>query len=171
MTMRDTWTVRRGTTLQLRSVNPDAIYSLYREMGFYDELERHPDTEQNPGEWAAQWNNGLSFAEKARAAEAVEKLFNYCAGWGVETEPPEEAQTELNTIGKLTENPRQARISWLRFLLLYEDEIDELIGRVMALSQMSRIGRLYPAQAEVDTDKINELEAEVERLKAQLGEE
>jgi len=154
-----------GTTLHLKCVNPDAIFSLYRQMGFYDEVARNPDFDGSPEEWAAEWESRLSFEEKTRAASLTEQLFNYCAGWGVTDKVPQPALVELQTIGCDVSTPRLARINWLRFIELGESEIDLLIGRVMALSHITRAGRLQPQATENDKARIAELEAEILKLK------
>lgn len=157
--------LKSGTTLHLRSVNPDAIFSLYRQMGFYDEVARNPDFAGTPGEWAAEWESRLSFEEKSRAASLTEQLFNYCAGWGVTDKPPQSALEDLQAIGCDTSTPRRARINWLRFVEMEEDEVDPLIGQVMALSQLTRATRLQPQAVANDKARIAELEAEVAKLK------
>jgi len=157
--------LKSSTTLHLKGVNPDAVFSLYRQMGFYDEVARHPDFDGTPEEWAAQWESTLSFEQKTKTASLTEQLFNYCAGWGVMDKVPESAIEDLRAIGCDTSTPRLARINWLRFIELSEDEIDILIGHVMALSQIERATRLQPRATADDKTRIAELEAEVAKLR------
>lgn len=156
--------LKSGTLLHLRAVNPDAIFSIYRQMGFYEEVTRNPDFEGSPEQWAKEWEERLSFEKKVNTAQLTEQLFNYCAGWGVTDDPPESAMTDLQTIGCDASTPRLARVNWLRFVELDEDEADLLIGRVMALSQLSRAERLKPQAVADDKARIAELEAQLEKL-------
>lgn len=133
---------KAGVTLHLQSLNPDAISYLYQEMGFYDALAQIGDFDGTPGEWAQKWDANLGLESKIQATEKIEQLFNYCCGWGVSDDPPANAVEELKIIGLETSSPRIARINWLRFLLLEEEETGLLIGSVMALSQMERIKRM-----------------------------
>ena len=157
--------LKSGTVLKLRAVSPDAIFNLYHRMGFYDEIAKNPDFEGTPEEWATEWEAKLGFEKKVEAAKLTEQLFNYCAGWGVTNDPPASALQDLETIGCDTSTTRTARVNWLRFIELEEDEVDALIGRVMALSQIGRAQRLYPQTVENDKARIAALEAEITKLK------
>jgi hypothetical protein len=163
--MIDTLNLKNGTVLHLRAVNPDAVFSLYRQMGFYEEMARNPDPESAPEEWAIEWESNLPLDRKVRAANLTEQLFNYCAGWGVTDDPPESALADLRAIGCDVSTPKLARINWLRFVELEEDEADLLIGHVMALSQLSRAERLQPQAVASDKARIAALEAEIEKLR------
>lgn len=157
--------LKSGTVLHLQAVNPDAIFSIYRQMGFYEEVARNPDFDGTLEEWAAEWEGNISFEKKIAAAKLTEQLFNYCAGWGVTDNPPASALKDLQAIGCDISTPRIARVNWLRFIELAEDEADTFIGHVMALSQLQRAMRLQP-QVEADSKaRIAELEAEIEKLK------
>lgn len=164
--MINTLKLKSGTTLRLRGVNPDAVFSLYRQMGFYEEVARNPDFEGTPEEWAIAWEGRLSFDRKVEAAQLTEQLFNYCAGWGVTDDPPASAMKDLETIGCDVSTPRLARVNWLRFVELCEDEVDMLIGHVMALSQLERASRLQPKAVADDKARIAELEAKLEKIAA-----
>jgi hypothetical protein len=164
--MIDELELKSKTILHLTAINPDAIFSIYQQMGFYDEVARNPDFDGSPEEWATTWENRLSLDEKVNAAQLTKQLFNYCAGWGVKDDPPESALTDLQAIGCDISTKRMARINWLRFIELDEDEVDTLIGHIMALSQLGRVARLKPQSTTNDKSRIAELEAEVEKLRA-----
>lgn len=163
--MIDTLKLKSGTELHLQGVNPDAVFNLYRKMGFYEEVMRSPNFAGTPEEWAVEWESHLSFENKVNAAYLTEQLFNYCAGWGVTDDPPPPALEDLQTIGCDVSTSRLARVNWLRFIELEEDETDQLIGRVMALSQIGRATRLQPQVVADDKARITELEAELEKLR------
>lgn len=158
--------LKSGTVLHLKAVSPDAIFNLYHRMGFYDAVAENPDFEGTPEQWATEWEAKLGFEKKVEAAQLTEQLFNYCAGWGVTDDVPASALKDLETIGCDVSTPRAARVNWLRFIELEEDEVDTLIGQVMALSQIGRAKRLYPQGAADDKARITELEAELEKLRA-----
>ncbi len=72
--------------------------------------------------------------QQAQALKDFEPLYNYCIGWGVETDPPEEALDELALLNIRPKSKREARIKWLRILVLDQHDIGLLAGRVLALS-------------------------------------
>lgn len=161
-----TLTLRNGTVLHLVPVNADAIFSLYNKMGLYDALDKITDFDGPPEEWTKRWEANLSLEEKVQGAQLTQQLFNYCAGWGVTNDVPPEAMKELDTIGCDTSTERAARVSWLRFVLLDEGESAELIGRVMALTQIRGAG-LEQSMREKE-EQIKKLEEQVAVLKEQM---
>lgn len=163
--MIDELKLKSGRVLHLQAVSPDAIFNLYHAMGFYEAVAENPDFEGTPEEWAAEWEARLSFEKKVKAARLTEQLFNYCAGWGVKDDPPASALQDLKIINCDINTPRAARVNWLRFIELEEDEVDMLIGHVMALAQIGRMERLYPKTTSDDKARITELEAELEKLR------
>jgi hypothetical protein len=77
----------------------------------------------------------LTGKERDRATQGLDQLFNYCAGWGVTDDPPEEAIEELAEMGFQVNTARLARINWIRYLLV-EDETEAggLVGAVLTYS-------------------------------------
>jgi len=111
-----------GRVLSLQAVNPATLSYIITELQGHDIT----DAENWPTEKAEQFN------------EAVERLFNYCAGWGVVDSPTEDDLMELVAL-KFVENPvahpNVARVAWLRYMLLKDkEEAGALIGYVMALT-------------------------------------
>lgn len=155
---------RSGAELHLMPVNADAIFELYNRMGMYDALN---DVREFDGsdEWAERWESTLSLDERLTGAQLTQQLFNYCAGWGVTDDPPPEAIDELKLIGRDTSSRRAARIDWLRFIVLEPGEAAELIGRVMALTQMR--GMKQEQTVREKEARIAELEAQVAELRSE----
>jgi len=118
-------------TLHLRPVKWTALWHILRQIGGTKLLD-NPDALKE-----------LTGAGALRAADATEKLFNYCAGWGVTDDPPQGAADELEALGLADlDKPHLARANWLRFIALVDDdEISSLIGAVLALSaQQEQMG-------------------------------
>ena len=111
-----------GVTLTLRPAGMPAIRKLIEQAGGWSLLK-------NPEKLAA-----LSKRKQVIYGEASNKLFLYVAGWGVETNPPSEAVEELETLGWTAKSKKLIRARWIRYLLADEDEIGELLGRIMFLS-------------------------------------
>ncbi|NIV36415.1 MAG: hypothetical protein GWN58_45345, partial [Anaerolineae bacterium] len=82
------------------------------------------------------WIEKMGEKQQARLAEGEYQLFNYCAGWGVKDNPPEEAMDELAALGFAERGmPHLTRANWLRFLFLDgDDEAGTLVGAVMSLT-------------------------------------
>ena len=117
-------TLKSGMVLHLQPVKWTALWHILRQIGGTEMLD-NPDALMN-----------LKGGDMLKAADATEKLFNYCAGWGVSDDPPREAVEELEVMGLADlDKPHLARANWLRFFALADDdEISSLIGAVLALS-------------------------------------
>ena len=117
-------TLKNGTVLHLRPVKWTALWHILRQIGGTKLLD-------NPDELMK-----LEGADALKAADTTERLFNYCAGWGVTDDPPQGAVEELEAMGLADlDKPHLARANWLRFIALADDdEISSLIGAVLALS-------------------------------------
>ena len=122
--MENEYTTKSGRTLHLKAVKWTALWAILHKFDIDAAID-------NPDE--------LLQVDEGRAlelADATMQLFDYCAGWGVLDDPPADELDELAEIGLA--NPDKlhlARISWLRFVALEDDEeISGLIGAVMALS-------------------------------------
>jgi len=111
-------------TLHLQPVKWTALWHILRQIGGTEVLD-NPDALMK-----------LEGSDMLKAADATEKLFNYCAGWGVTNDPPQGAVEELTAMGLADlDKPHLARANWLRFIALADDdEISSLIGAVLALS-------------------------------------
>jgi len=119
-----------NVTLHLLPVKWTALWHILRQIGGTEMLD-NPDALMN-----------LEGADMLKAADATERLFNYCAGWGVSDDPPPEAVEELAAMGLADlDKPHLARANWLRFIALAnDDEISSLIGAVLALSARAQAG-------------------------------
>lgn len=118
-----TFELKCGVALHLRQVNRQALRPIMLKLGGGSTLQ-DPERLRN-----------LEGKEKDLATRGIEQLFNYCAGWGVTDDAPEEAVAELAEMGFNISTVRLARINWIRYLLV-EDETEggELVGAVLTYS-------------------------------------
>lgn len=128
-----TFILKNGLELELKKVSQDRIRTLFSDQGF-GPLFRNPEKLQQAGAVAAIGKK-MSPAQMMRVSSASVKLFNYCMGWGVETNPPGNDLDELRELGFGVDSPRIARVNWLRYTQL-EDEAEAglLIGAIMEYS-------------------------------------
>ncbi len=112
-----------GVTLHLQAVQETILQDLMLEFGDMA-LVRQPERILQ-----------LSGERQIRALAATGKLFTYCAGWGVTTDPPDEANELMELLGRDTpaDKPRLRRADWVRTITIQEER-GELIGRVMTLT-------------------------------------
>lgn len=151
--MGNTFTLRCGRTLRLKPLKPQALRHLILKFG--------PSAIQNPESVLA-----LSGAAQVEALRATEQLFSYCAGWGVEDSPSDDEVALLRGMGLAVEQAHLARVNWLRFLALEDDEeAGALIGAVMAATYAPEEEEPEPEAAGVE-----DLKAQVAQLQAQLFE-
>lgn len=140
--VEDTFEMRCGVTLHLRQINRMALRPIMLKLGGGSTL-RDPKRLRN-----------LEGQEKDRATQAANQLFNYCVGWGVTDDPPEEAVEELAETGFRVDTARLARINWIHYLLLEdEEEGGELIGAVLAYSSRNWLARDEEASDEEASDE------------------
>lgn len=149
--MQDTLTLKNGRVLHLQGVKLGPLRNLIMQFGGFKVFE-NPDSIRD-----------LTGRRMSQAVQSVEVLFNYCAGWGVVDDPPEEAMEDLAALGLPTGSARQARANWLRYLELSDDsEMGDLIGLVMALSA-------EPVEPEEQEDEIAKLRARIAELEGTNG--
>lgn len=79
--------------------------------------------------------SGLSGSEQLQAIRSSEKLFSYCAGWGVEEDPPGEIPEVLDLMGVDVSKTNTYRAAWVRHALgATQAELGKLVGMVIALT-------------------------------------
>jgi len=118
-----TFKLKCGMALHLKQVNRQALRPIMLKLGGGSTL-RDPERLRK-----------LTGKAMDQATQGVEQLFNYCAGWGVEDDAPEEAIAELTEMGFRVNTVRLARINWIRYLLLEdENEGGEFVGAVLTYS-------------------------------------
>ena len=108
--MSDTFELECGVTLHLQPLKQNAVHAILRHLGGW------------PSSQTVEYLRGLKGNAAARADEASIQLFNYCVGWGIKDNPAQEEIEELETLGFRARTPRIARVNWLRFMLLEDDE-------------------------------------------------
>jgi len=148
-----------GVTLHLQAVQETILQDLMLEFGDMALMRQPERILQLTGE------------RQVRALAATGKLFTYCAGWGVKTDPPDEANELMELLGRDTaaDKPRLRRADWVRTITTQEER-GELIGRVMALTFQKKDGAPVAADTAVPTAvdqaaRIAELEAQLAALK------
>jgi hypothetical protein len=158
-----------GVTLHLQAVQETILQDLMLEFGDMA-LIRQPERILQ-----------LQGAQQVRALAATGKLFTYCAGWGVVTNPPDEANELMELLGRDTavDKPHLHRANWVR-TITSQQERGELIGRVMAISfpkKETAVAEPAPSDehsqrmpiAELTKQLANGREARIAELEAQLA--
>jgi hypothetical protein len=127
----ETFVTQSGVELTIKPVSVGAIQSFLGDSPFL--LDMFSRTASGDEDVEAVFQE-LTPAEQTKALSDFEPLYNYCMGWGVETDPPEEAQVDLALLRIHPQTKREARIKWLRILVLEQVDMGELVGRILALS-------------------------------------
>jgi hypothetical protein len=131
--MGTSYTTKSGVELELQPVSQEALRNLFSDAAFSPIFENPTVLEQDGA--ARVLVAGKSPSELMRVSGAATRLFNYCIGWGVKTDPDEESLHELRALGFEIATPRVARVNWLRYIELDgQDEAGELIGAILTLS-------------------------------------
>lgn len=148
--MTNTLTLQCGVTLHLQPVKRMVLQNILAEFGDVGSLMNNPALLRH-----------LTGGQQMKALAATEKLFTYCAGWGVANEPPAESDEELlSVLSGGGDGPHVRRANWVRYVLVNgQGEMGELIGAVMALSFQEE-----PAVDEKER-RIRELEAQLNAMK------
>ena len=131
--MSTSYTTKSGVELELQPVSQEALRNLFSDAAFSPIFDNPAVLEQ---EDAAQvLVEGKSASELMRVSGAATRLFNYCIGWGVRNDPPDDSLHELDALGFGTDTPRVARVNWLRYIeLTDEDEAGDLVGAVLTVT-------------------------------------
>ena len=145
-----TFELKCGVTLHLKQVNRQALRPIMLRLGGGSTL-------QDPERLRKLTGKALE-----RAIRGIEQLFNYCAGWGVTDDAPEEAVVELGEMGFNVDTARLARINWIRYLLVEDEtEAGELVGAVLTFSSQDWMARDEESKAEVKVKVKAEAKAKV----------
>lgn len=118
-----------GVTLELTAVNPAILRSIIASFDGVEKIAKNPQSLLS-----------LSGPKQIKAMEAAEKLYTYCFGWGVITNPPEDDPI----LALAPDNPQARRGMWVRSIGADDKELGEIIGRVMALTfggQQTAVGK------------------------------
>ena len=156
----DTFETKAGRILTLRPVKATMLRHLLSKFGGLRNVLESPEG-----------INKLTGNARFRALDAVDQIFNYCAGFGVIDEPTEEEEDELAELGFRVDKPHLARVSWLRLLLDDDEEAGNLLGAVMLLTLRGEEDVVeeedeVPVENEKDT-RIAELEAKLAAIEGE----
>ena len=156
----DTFETKAGRILTLRPVKATMLRHLLSKFGGLRNVLESPEG-----------INKLTGNARFRALDAVDQIFNYCAGFGVIDEPTEEEADELAELGFRVDKPHLARVSWLRLLLDDDEEAGNLLGAVMLLTLRGEEDVVeeedeVPVENEKDT-RIAELEAKLAAIEGE----
>lgn len=114
-----------GTVLECQAVQSGVLQSLLADLALLDE-----EVLDNPGALAL-----LAGKDRAAAIKASEKLFDYCAGWGVKNRPPAIVPEVVKLMGVDPSEPNLYRAAWIRYsLAASQEELGLIIGMVLTLS-------------------------------------
>lgn len=81
----------------------------------------------------------LMGASQSKALEISERLFNYCAGWGVKEDPPPGRTQITDIMGIDTSQPNIRKAAWVRYELgASQEELGDLISIVIGLTFADR---------------------------------
>lgn len=112
---------KQAGTLKLQPVNQQALLDIMSDLKGVIQLAGE-DVEQLQG------------SDTSEALVASNRLLTYCFGWGVQNDPPKNALETLAILNKPTHLPNIARANWLRYLVLDDDEAQDLMVAVIALT-------------------------------------
>jgi hypothetical protein len=158
----DTFETKAGRTLTLKPVKQTMLRALLHQFGGLRNIVDDPDRIRN-----------LKGNARLRVAETGNQLFNYCAGFGVTTDPTEEEIDELAELGFRVDKPHLTRVKWLRLLLEDDEEAGELMTAVMLLTVQGV--KTEEEEDEPDTDekddRIAALEAQLAAIEGETKEE
>ena len=150
----DTFELKTGRVLSLRPVKATMLRHLLSKFGGLRNVLDDPKGIEK-----------LTGAARFRALDAVDQIFNYCAGFGVVDDPTEEELDELAELGFRVDKPPLARVSWLRLLLDDDDEAGELMGAVMVLT----LRGVEPEEEEKEEVIEDEKDTRIAELEARLA--
>lgn len=127
------YTLKNGLELKLKRVRAEAIRNLIADRDLaailkHQEMLGQPDA-------TARLENALTADELLQINSGITRLFNYCIGFGVTNNPPENERAELEAMGFDMHLSKIARVNWLRYTQLDDtEEAGQLIGSIMALA-------------------------------------
>lgn len=114
-----------GTVLECQAVQGGVLQSLLADLALLDEKIL-----DDPAALAL-----LGGKDRANAIKASEKLFDYCAGWGVKNNPPAQVPEVVKLMGVDPLEPNLYRAAWVRYALgATQAELGFIVGMVLTLS-------------------------------------
>ena len=158
----DTFETKAGRVLTLKPVKITMLRHLLAKFGGIQRVLDDPEGIRK-----------LTGKARDRAMGAVDQLFNYCAGFGVTSDPTEEELDEMAELGFRVDTPHLVRVPWLRLLLDGDEEAGELFGAVLLLT----VNGMKPEEPEDETvtddkdDRIAVLEAQLAAIEDETKEE
>ncbi len=156
------FTLESGRVLEIKRVNTAALETFIT--AFVSELGVDPTKE--PGDLLK-----LPPEKALRAGELMTQIMTYCAGWGV-VESPNGNSEILELMGVDTEKPHLMRAAWvLNELCTTQQEKAELMAAVMSYAYLKDAADAASENEAESQEKIAELEAQLEKMKAETKEE
>lgn len=123
---------RSGELLPLKVVKTQVIRTLTSRMGALDLFAADLDVEDAMA--------SLNPSQQMEAMAAWESLCNYCLGFGVEIEVPEDARTEMEVLGLWDGNEHLRQANYLQLTVLDdEEEVGNLVGSVIWITKQADI--------------------------------
>lgn len=114
-----------GTVLECQAVQSGVLQSLLADLALLDDVVLE----------SPQALSLLVGKDRADAIKASEKLFDYCAGWGVKNNPPAKVPEVVKLMGVDPSEPNLYRAAWIRYALeATQEELGLIIGMVLTLS-------------------------------------
>lgn len=112
---------KKDVMLTLQRVNSQALLDFLVGMG----LSEYQNADDVPE--YVEFN-------KSEEIEQGNAMLTYCLGWGVLESPDASALATLKILKKETGLPEIARANWLRYLVLDEGEMSEVVNHIMTIS-------------------------------------
>lgn len=143
-TKEDAFEMKCGQVLHLQPVVESVLSSLTTQM--FSHILSDPAKAERMVEIAQGKKDGEEFSDEeiiamfgsevGAIAEAGEKLFIYCAGWGVKDDPPRRGLDEelFALLGVQRGATHRRRAEWVRSMLANKDETNALVGAVQRLT-------------------------------------
>ena len=120
-------TTKSGVELEIIGGDRLALQDILVKAGLLDQLKGKMGADAVRGTVSRALER-----DTGRVVAAFQQLFNYCLGWCITTNPPQEAVEELDELGFGGRSERARRINWLRYLVLQdENEAMEVLGLAM----------------------------------------
>ena len=128
----NTLVTKSGIELEIQAVPEVGLQTLL--FGFVNDFKI-----PNPAELNEIIRKHFSDTKDFSVQSQTMKLLNYITAFGIVNTPPDSAISDLNVLGMETNSPLSRKRNWLLFLVLDNEDIPELIERVIQLTYGDKI--------------------------------